>query len=90
MTPGMLRLVLHSGMALCALMAVLNSLRFRRRGASAFALSAAFLALGFSAYLLSISASTAWLYTGVGLTVLFLIVDFALRAPRPPRQDSKR
>lgn len=77
-------------MAICALMAVVNALRFRRRGAAAFALSAAFIALGFSAWIYSIDPSSVWLDVGVAATVVLLIADFAIRAAKFPGQGTRR
>ena len=81
MPPQTFGLVLHSAMAMCALMAVVNALRYKKRGVSAYALSAAFVALGFTIWVYSIGA-TRWVEAGLAITGLLLVAEFGLRAAR--------
>ena len=80
--PHALGLVLHTAMAVCALMAVVNSLRYKKRGASAYALAGAFVALGFTLWLYSVNAAIIWIGAGLVLTVLLLVTELSLRSAR--------
>ncbi|GEM_PF-2255075 len=87
MTAEMLNLVLYTAMGLCALMAVVNLVRFKKRGPSAYALAAAFVALGFTLWLYEAQAAMGWIEAGIALTVLLLGADFGLRAAQHAKQD---
>ena len=63
-------------------MALVNVTRFRRRGYAAYALSGAFIALGFTAWVYSVQPESGWLLVGLAVTGLLLILDFGLRAAR--------
>lgn len=82
MPPQTLGLVLHTAMAMCALMAVVNALRYKKRGASAYALAAAFVALGFTLWLYSVSAAMVWIDAGLVVTGGLLAAELGLRAAR--------
>ena len=89
MSPQSMSLAVHAAMAVCALMAVVNGLRYKRRGASAFALAAAFVTLGFTLWLYSGNASMTLIYGGLIVTGILLVVEFGLRAARQPKQGPR-
>lgn len=90
MTENELALFLNAAIGLCAAMAVLNLLRFRKRGASAVAMSLAFLAMGLTIHGYIRHWQTPWLILGGMAVFSLLVVDFVLRLPRPKDEPSER
>lgn len=87
MTEPEWRLFLDSAMLICALMAIINGLRYKSRGASAYLLGAAFLAMGGTVYLLREKAGQTQLILGGALVFLLLVADLVVRNTK---QEAKR
>lgn len=80
----------YDGVAvLCALMAIFNAFRYRRRGPSAYVLSAAFLAFGFMAYEIKLGASQLTLGVLGFVTFCLLVADFALRSAKRTEEKGR-
>ncbi|MHB8636635.1 MAG: hypothetical protein ACYC96_09200 [Fimbriimonadaceae bacterium] len=88
MPPQTLGLILHTAMAMCAVMAVANALRFKRRGLSAYALAAAFVALGFTLWLYAQNEAAVWIDAGLIVTGALLVTELGLRAAKLPKPGS--
>ena len=82
MNGDQLDLIASTSILVCAVMAIFNSLRFRSRGRSAFALAGAFVSLGITIYLWKLQTPQSWVIAGIVVTFLLLLLEFSLR----PRQ----
>src|SRR5947208_9419535 len=67
---------LLAGTLICAAMAVVSALRHKKRGISAYIMSAAFLVLGFDMLLVRMRASQYLVILGCIFLVLLLVADF--------------
>lgn len=86
MTPDYSQPYLSGITFLCAIMAVFSLLRIKRRGASAYVMCGAFLALGASVYAYKVHAPILLVEAGGLAVVLLLAADVFLRAGQPPKK----
>ena len=80
---------LFSVMILCAIMAVFNLLRNRKRGWSSVILSAAFLVFGGIASIYRLNPDSSWIKPSIGLLLALVVADFFLRAGNAPNRRVK-
>ena len=71
---------LIGGVVICAVMAVVSSLRFKSRGVSAYIMAVAFAVLGTAMLLDYLRAPMSFIYLSIAVLILLLIADFAARA----------
>ena len=90
MSEGLRSLVTHTAIGVCALMAVVNVMLYKRRGVSAYVLATAFVALGFTLWLYESDYPRGWWYAGVVVTIALLLVDVMVRSATLPKQDCRR
>ncbi len=78
---------LLGGVVICAVMAVVSSLRFKTRGVSAYIMALAFAVLGIAILLDYLRAPLALIYLSIAVLTLLLGVDFAARAAHRAKKD---
>lgn len=80
MSQAELNPVLIGGVAICAVMAVVSSLRFKSRGVSAYIMAFAFAVLGGAMLLVYFQAPMPIILLSIIILILLLAADFAARA----------
>ena len=78
---------LAAGVVICALMAVVSSLRFKSRGPSAYIMAVAFAVLGAAMLLVYMRAPLPFIILSGVVLVLLLGADFAARASHAARKE---
>lgn len=78
---------LIGGVVICAVMAVVSSLRFKSRGVSAYIMAFAFVVLGGAMLLVYLQAPMPILLLSIVILVLLLGADFAARAAYGAKKD---
>ncbi len=89
MTQQEISVFLFSVIILCALMAVFNLIRNRKRGWPAVIMSAAFLVFGGLVSLYRMDSTSSWITPGIGLLLALLAADFFLRVGNAPTRRGK-
>jgi hypothetical protein len=90
MSNDQFELFLNVCLGICAVMAALNLLRLRTQPARAILLCVAFLALGFTLFLLRSGASQTLIIVGAAVTCLCLVADFVLRSAARITKEKER
>lgn len=78
------------GAIICAIAAVANAFKYKKRGNSAFILSIAFLVLGGTMLLDKFQAPMAAIYAGIAVLLALLILDFIVRSDQNANKDPHR
>ncbi len=80
------QIFLLSSTLLCAIMAIFNLVRFRKRGISAYFLSSAFLVMGGVIYLFRTNAPSLAIEGSAVVLLLLLGADFIIRVGNAPKR----
>lgn len=80
---------LIGGIVICAVMAVVSSLRFKSRGISAYLMALAFATLGGCMLLVYLRAPTPVILASIVILVVLLIADFAARSSHAANKERR-